>query len=330
MKEFTTGSAHLPTYADLLARTDAPPGSAWHVFSHGDQLGTLNLLDAERARAAASLVRRGACFNLDYSLSAFSPPLSPNRRAARHTIFKNHDGRVVDDRLDDFYLQISSQFDGLRHHRHSVHGFYGGVADDAVAAGSEALGIQLAAERTIVGRGVLLDVARYLADRDAPLVLSAAIPIETKVLDEVAAAQGVRFEPGDILLLNTGWARYAVEECTAQQRADLATRFRFCGLTQSRDTLAWIWDHHFSVVASDTFAVEVMPPVDSSPFTDNVMRMMHPDIIALLGVHLGELWKLDELAADCAADGVYEFMVTAKPLNLVGGVGSPPNAIAIK
>ena len=101
-------------------------------------------------------------------------------------------------------------------------------------------------------------------------------------------------------------------------------------LAQSRETLAWIWDHHVSVVASDTVAVEVMPSVRDSPFHDNVGRMMHPDLIALLGVHLGELWKLHELAEDCAADGVYEFLVTAKPLNLLGGVGSPPNALALK
>jgi hypothetical protein len=57
---------------------------------------------------------------------------------------------------------------------------------------------------------------------------------------------------------------------------------------------------------------------------------MHPDLIALMGMCLGEMWKLDELAADCAEDRSYEFFLTAKPLNLVGGVGSPPNALAIK
>jgi hypothetical protein len=58
--------------------------------------------------------------------------------------------------------------------------------------------------------------------------------------------------------------------------------------------------------------------------------MMHRPLIALLGLIIGELWKLDELARDCAADGRHEFLVTAKPLNLLGGVGSPPNAMAVK
>lgn len=320
----------LPTYAELLVRDDAPPGSSWHVFGSGDELGTLNLLDDQRAVNAAQLVRRGRLFNLDYELNAFAPPVSPNRRPLRHTMFSRHDGQVHDDRLDDFYLQISSQIDGLRHHRHSVHGFYGGVPDDAVTVGSASLGLQRAAAKGIAGRGVLLDVARHLPDLSPPLDLTGAEAISTEILDEVAEMQGVEFEPGDILLIHTGWARHAVDVLTAEEKAALSTRRRFCGLEQSRETLAWIWDHHFAVVASDTVAVEVMPSVDSSPFADNVGRMMHPDLIALLGVHLGELWKLDELAEDCAADGVYEFMVTAKPLNLLGAVGSPPNALALK
>lgn len=323
-------TAPLPTYAELLVREDGPQGSSWGVFGDCDELGTLNLLDADTAVKAARLVRRGRVFNLDYELNAFAPPVSPNRRAAQHTMLSRHDGHVRDDRLDDFYLQVSSQLDGLRHHRHPVHGFYGGTPDDDVVVGSPTLGVQRVAERGIAGRGVLLDVARHLAAAGRPLDLREAQPITAQLLDEVAAAQGVRFQTGDILLLHTDWARHAVEDLSAEDKASLSTSRRFCGLEQSRETLAWIWDHHFAVVASDTVAVEVMPSVATSPFTGNVGRMMHPDLIALLGVHLGELWKLDELAEDCTADRVYEFMVTAKPLNLLGGVGSPPNALALK
>jgi len=323
-------ATRLPSYAELLHRRDAPPGSSWGLFGPGDELGTLNLLGPDQAREAAALVRRGAVFNLDYEVNAFSPPVSPNRRAARHTMLSRHDGCVRDDRLDDFYLQVSSQIDGLRHHRHAIHGFYGGVPDEVVEVGSPTLGMQHVAAKGIVGRGVLLDVARHLAAHGRPLDLSRGEPISTSTLDEVAEAQGVELRAGDILLIHTGWAHHAVTELGAEERAGLSTDRQFCGLEQSRETLAWIWDHHVSVLASDTVAVEVMPSVEGSPFRDNVAGMMHPDLIALLGVHLGELWKLDELAEDCASDGVFEVLVTAKPLNLVGGVGSPPNALAIK
>jgi uncharacterized membrane protein len=57
--------------------------------------------------------------------------------------------------------------------------------------------------------------------------------------------------------------------------------------------------------------------------------LMHPTLIALLGLCLGELWDLEALAEDCAATGVYECFLSCKPLNLTGGVGSPANAMAI-
>ncbi|MFI6674175.1 cyclase family protein [Kribbella sp. NPDC050470] len=327
----TADAASLPTYAELLERHDGqPPGSSWGVFGPDDHLGTLNLLGPEQARAAVGLVRRGKVFNLDYEVNAFTPSVSPNRQSAKHTMFSRHDGCVRDDRLDEYYLQVSSQIDGLRHHRHPLHGFYGGVNDDAVAVSSPALGIQHAAAKGIVGRGVLLDVARHLTAIGRPLDLRSAEAIDTKTLDDVAAAQNVELQPGDILLIHTGWAWHAIEELTTEEKSALSTSRQFCGLRQSSETLAWIWDHHFSMVASDTVAVEVMPSDPDSPFHGNVGRMMHPDLIALLGIHLGELWQLHDLAQDCATDGTYEFLLTAKPLNLLGGVGSPPNALAIK
>lgn len=311
----------------MLERHDAPQGSSWNVFGPDDQLGTLNLLNEETTRTAAQLVRRGAAFNLDYELNAFSPPVSPNRRHVRHTMLSRHGGQVRDDLVDEFYLQVSSQIDGLRHHRHPVHGFYGGVPDDSIAVDIPALGIQHAAVKGIAGSGVRLDVNRYLAARGEPLDLRTAEAITTKTLNAVTEAQGVDFQPGDILLIHTGWSQHATEELTPEEKQSLSTQRNFCGLEQSRETLAWIWDNHFAIVASDTVAVEVMPSVETSPFTENVGRMMHPDLIALLGIHLGELWKLDELANDCASDGIYECMVTAKPLHLLGGVGSPPQRI---
>ena len=67
-----------------------------------------------------------------------------------------------DDWLDSFYLQSTSQVDGLRHIRHPQHGFYGGVPDEAIDVGPPELGIQLLAEKGIAGRGVLLDAVAVL------------------------------------------------------------------------------------------------------------------------------------------------------------------------
>jgi len=58
--------------------------------------------------------------------------------------------------------------------------------------------------------------------------------------------------------------------------------------------------------------------------------MLRRPLIPLLGMPMGELWALDDLADDCAADHVYEFLLVCKPLAVTGGAGSPPNATAIK
>jgi hypothetical protein len=92
--------------------------------------------------------------------------------------------------------------------------------------------------------------------------------------------------------------------------------------------LRWIWEGRFSVVAADNFALEAYPPPANPDFYDH--GLIHPELIAMLGLVVGELWALDALAADCAQDGVYEFMVVVKPLHVVGAVGSPANATALK
>jgi len=95
------------------------------------------------------------------------------------------------------------------------------------------------------------------------------------------------------------------------------------GLDAEQATAAWLWDHRIAALAADTPAVEALP-VEPRP------GFQHRRLIALQGMPLGELWDLDELALDCAADGVYEFMLVSAPLYLPGGVGSPANAYAIK
>jgi hypothetical protein len=49
-----------------------------------------------------------------------------------------------------------------------------------------------------------------------------------------------------------------------------------------------------------------------------------------MGLLIGEMWDLDALAADCAADGIHDFWLTAAPLPITGAVGSPINPIAVK
>lgn len=320
---------------DELAAAD-PPGSSWGVFGPGDQLGTINFLTPARVAEAARSVRTGRRFGLDYALDAFEPYPTGTRRPLEHKLFSTNEFHR-DDWLDSFYLQSSTQIDALRHIGHPEHGFYGGLRPNDNNADSTTLGIDNWARCGIVGRGVLLDAPRFFEGVGRPYSTESTIALDADALDEIADAQGITWHGGEILLLRTAWAEHYLAK-TPQQRAAAPWRLS-PGLAQRESVLRWLWDHEIAMVAADNLAVEADPVIDSDFRTPGAVPpergvdhdgMLHRPLIALLGMAVGELWKLDELAADCAADGVYDFLLTAKPLNVPGGVGSPANAVAIK
>jgi len=101
-----------------------------------------------------------------------------------------------------------------------------------------------------------------------------------------------------------------------------------------------LWNLHIAAIGCDNPAVEVWPPgAMSTPEHESEVRadrrrlheiFTHTLLLPMLGLPLGEMWALDSLADDCAADGRYECFFTSAPLNLPAGVASPPNALAIK
>jgi kynurenine formamidase len=320
-------ASNLPSYAELPVKEGAPAGSAWGLFGDDDQLGCLNLLTSERIVAAAELVRKGAVFALNLRIDEPNPPLF-GRGAPRVHLEEIGGGVARDDYLDNFWPQASSQWDSLRHIVHPRDGFYNGVKSEEIVSGGGKLGIENIAQRGIVGRGVLLDVATHLEQAGSPLDYTTSTLITKDMLSACADAQGSSIQIGDILVIRTGWLNWYLNEATAEQKKEMAgdamTQLRFPGIGPEEEMAAYLWDLHIAAVAADNPALEAWPPgPDSGGF-------LHFRLIPLLGMNIGEFWYLDELAADCAADGIYEFMLTSAPLNVPGGVGSPPNALAIK
>ena len=330
----------VPGYDELLAGADAPPGAAWTVFGDGDQLGTLNFLTPARVAHAATLARRGRVISLDYPVNAFEPYPSGTRFPMEHHVFANNMFHR-DDYVDHLYLQGTSQLDSLRHIGHPYYGFYQGYRPEQISEKTGYLGIHHIAQRGVVGRGVLLDVARFMAGRGTPLSPHRNDRITANILDATAAHQGVEVGLGDIVLIRTGWAGYYTSLSEAE-RAEYNKARRCAGLAQEAETVRWLWDHQVSVVAADNLGVEASPrnrdtdrdfelPDQEVPAKGvDHNGMLHRPLIPLLGMPMGELWALDELAADCADDRIYEFLLVCKPLNIIGGVGSPPNATAVK
>jgi len=305
--------------------SDLPDGCAWEVLDPA--LGSLALLTPERVAAAARLVLTGRRFALDLPIDQPDPPFF-GREPVQHTVF-DYSETVLDDRLDGYFPQGSTQWDAFSHFAHSTRGFFGGHDRAAILEG-QALGVDAWHPAGIVGRGVLLDVARHV---DIPA--DSSFQVTPEVLQETATVQGVEVREGDVLCVRVGWIAW-YRTLDADSRADLAARSRGSlagfvvpGLGPGRATAEWLWDHGVAALAVDNPAVEPIPPSGGAA-SNGPDEMLHVRVLAMLGIPLGELFDFEALAADCAADGVYEFLFTSAPLGIPGGIGSPPNALAIK
>ena len=312
----------LPRYSELLTIEKTGDAHAWEVWGRGDQLGSLNHLTPGRVLDATRLVHRGRVINLNLPLNLPNPALG-SRKVYEHHIYVRRGGR--DDSLDSFYLQCSTQLDGLRHVRYREFGYYGGLEEEDVDRGK--LGMENFAERGIVGRGVLIDLPRFMEHRGTPVDPEKRFDVDGPVLEEIAAAQRVEFRAGDILMLRTGWLSWylSLDQATRNSLGGSTGEglLPSPGLDAHRETAAWLWDHQISIAAADNVALEALP-------VDPAVGFQHRRLIPLLGIPIDELWCLETLADDCAEDGIYESMLVVSPLNLPGGVGSPANAYALK
>lgn len=279
-------------------------------------------------------MRSGRSFSLNLPLDAFSPPLIAHRGAVRHEVFGLNEFHR-DDRLDAFFPQASSQIDGLRHFGHPDRGFYNGVPGERLVAGTPDLGVQRFAEHGVVGRGVLLDLAAFRAARGAAFDLEEPARVDVDELDRALRWQGTELEPGDILLINFGW----LERFLALPAEQRPARVTSPGLLAEERTAAWLWDHRIALVASDNLALEAWPadpmalPVEAERLgaleRSSHTGMLHRILIPLLGLAIGELWRLDELVAACRDSRRDSFLLVAQPMHVTGGVASLANARAI-
>jgi len=302
----------LPSYDELPVRDGAPPGSSWGVWGDHDVFGTLNLLTPERVLAAARSIRTGRVFALNPEITLPDPPLF-GRARMRHEV-TGELGGGHDDLYHNWNTQSSAQWDGFRHFAHNTLGHYGGVPD-------EEHGIHFWAERGIVGRAVLADVARWRAAQGRPISPGESDPITADDLTACLAHQQVTVETGDILLIRTGWmAWYRGLDGDARTKYASERMAPSAGLS-GLDVPGMLWDLHVAAVASDNPAVEMIPMNRD---------FLHVHFLPLLGIPLGELWHLDDLADDCEASGIYDSFFTSAPLNMPHGVASPPNAIAVR
>lgn len=306
--------------------------SNWGRWGPEDQLGTLNHIQPGDVVAAARLVRSGRVFSLSIPLDERGPQTGGfGRFNPIHLMLRDGNAAVTGTVVRDFYggqdrwirgtddllilpLQSGTQWDSLAHIIFEDKIYNGYEATSVGGKGAIRNDIANASDR-VVGRGVLLDMPRS-AGRPW---LDPGEPIHAADLEACASAQGVTVGRADIVLIRTG----QIAQCR-----DAGSWGSYAGGPApglALDAAPWIFDREVAAIATDTWGMEVLPNQ-----TPDVFQPLHIILLVHAGLLIGEIFDLEALAADCASDGRYEFLVSAVPLPITGGVGSPVNPLAVK
>ena len=342
-----------------------PDGSTWGDWGDDDELGRVNLLTPEKVLEGVREVQAGISFCLSLPLDLPGgtvlnqrrppPKLAPTEDMDGNAavFFNVHmsempdfgDPKYVDVWADDVVtlsLQYSTQWDSLAHVGAEFdadgdgveepvyyNGYRAGVdlvgpSDDALGDGSghrsfaKHLGLEHMAKHGVQGRGVLVDLRHHLGDDWR------AVGFDT--LQEVMAADNVVVEPGDMLLLHTGFASKLIEWAGAP---DPRKVFTTCTYLDAHDPalLEWIAESQISALVADNYAVEGLLGKDRDPSRHSFLPIHHLCLFKL-GIPLGELWYLEELAGWLREHERNRFLLTAPPLRLPGIVGSPLTPVA--
>ncbi len=343
---------------------ERPAGSTWGDWGDDDELGRINLLTPEMVLRGVREVEHGISFCLSLPLDypggtalnqrRYPPVLAPTEdmRGNPATFYNVHmsemdEGgpRYVDVWADDVVtlsLQYSTQWDSLAHvgaefdadgdgveEAVYYNGYRAGVdlvgpKPDAAGDGGDHrcfahhLGLEHMARHGVQGRGVLVDLAHHLGDDWRG--------VDRATLEGILAADHIVIEPGDMLLLHTGFATKVLEW---NRDPDPVRIHTMCTYLDARDPslLAWITESQISALVADNYAVEGLVGRDRDESRHSLLPI-HNLCLFKLGVPLGEMWYLHELASWLRQHDRSRFLLTAPPLRLPGAVGSPLTPVA--
>lgn len=313
---------HISTLLD-----DGPKN--WGKWGQDDEVGALNYLTPEKIANDAQYIRSGKTFTLGVPIgSPDGDPIWPGRPQPHRINVRDRGdfmaGQGMDypggmEDSDDMIfmaLQGSTQYDALGHVWYGDH-IWNGYPAETTAGGLKKASVEAIAQRGVVGRGVLIDMARHRNKA----VLGRGETFNHEDVLSAATAQGVEIRKGDILVIRTGW----IGSYYYTPKEEFYKDFLEPGLTYSKELVQWFADMEIPNLATDTIANEVTFEPETG-----VLLPLHSALMRNLGITLAEILLLDELAEDCAADGQWDFLYTAGPLKIVHGTGAPVNPVVIK
>jgi kynurenine formamidase len=295
--------------------------SNWGRWGDDDELGALNLLTPQRRTAAMASVRSGRSISLANDLPKV--PSAENPFPAHHHMLASGDALdsngIPGYEATRDYVGTDVHGLGVTHIDALCHMFakgrsYNDATPDTVKSTGATANTIMAAADGIVGRGVLLDVARALGEPHLP----GNTAITPDQLDATCAAQGVEVGEGDLLLVATGRDARRTE-----------SRGRFDPIADGMaglhaECLPWLHERGIALLGGDGIS-DPMPGLGIAewPFP------IHQIAITRLGLMLIDNCRLDDLAAACADAGAWDFLLSVAPLRVPGGTGCPVNPIAV-
>jgi kynurenine formamidase len=283
----------------------------WGRWGKDDQLGALNLITPAKRKEAAALVREGVSVSLARDTN--KETAQDNPQPYEHAMILSGVGNRGQFSLD----KIGVSFHGYQHthldalcHMFWQGKMYNGFAQEEVAKeGAAKLSISNL-KQGIFTRGILIDLPRL---KGVPY-LEPGAEIYPEELDAWEKRAKIKVSAGDVIFVRTGrWARRAAV-------GPWNVSVNSAGLHAS--CAKWIKQRDVVIIGSDA-ASDVLPSG-----IEGVSHPIHQLMLVAMGVHIFDNCDLEAVSEECARRNRWEFLLTAAPIAVVGGTGSPLNPIA--
>ncbi|CDK25040.1 unnamed protein product [Kuraishia capsulata CBS 1993] len=315
-----------------------PPGS------EAEGKGMLNILTSDVVQAASKEIQTGERVAIGWKFN--KPDYPPLHRVEFKLDIKYINDPIAFDDEISINPQSTSQWDGFRHYSQRIRSgdddllataekeaslserekrvFYGGTKHSEILdSSSDRISIHHWAKQGIVSRGVLIDYKSWADKKGIEYSCFSVHQVRLSDILEIAKESNIEFRQGDILFIRIGlipeWEAMSAEK---QKAYGDNGPYHHCGVEQNEAVARFLWDNHFAAVASDSIGWEVYP-------TQNPGFHLHEFLLAGWGVPIGELFDLEGLSELCKKHNRWSFFFSSVPFNVVGGVSSAPNGLAI-